>query len=101
MSELFAVRPIPEEPAEHANDGVDRLPAERREAVDQNHIAAEAGGLHGSRNTRDARAHHAQVGLVFANWRRVCAPHDLRPRPEKFVHHEATIAQAVGGMISL
>ena len=70
MGELISSRPVGEQAAERADDGVDGLPAERGQGIDENHLAAEARPFERRGNPRNAGAQHADVAGYAL---RVCA----------------------------
>ena len=59
---LDAVAAVGEQPAESTDDGVHRLPAKRRQAIDQHNVEAELRSLDGGRHAGNAGADHANVG---------------------------------------
>jgi hypothetical protein len=80
VGELMSVAAVGEQAAEGADDRVDRLSAERGQAVDQRHRAAEARRLERCRDAGDAGAHDADVGRQLPR-RRVRRPaNDARRR---------------------
>ena len=62
VGELGAVRPVAEQAAERADDGIDCLSAERGKAVDQRDLAAETCRFERGGNSGDAGAQHADIG---------------------------------------
>ena len=80
MGELISSRPVGEQAAERADDGVDGLPAERGKGIDKNHLAAEARPFERRRNPRNARTQHADVARYALRACAWCAPHDARCR---------------------
>ena len=78
MGELISSRPVGEQAAERADDGVDGLPAERGKGIHENHPAAQARSFERRRNPRNARTQHADVARYALRACAWCAPHDAR-----------------------
>ena len=78
MGELEAIAAVGEQAAKRADDRIDGLTAERRQAVDQRDLAAEPRRLERGRNTGDAGAEHADVGGDRFRPRLRRAPHNPR-----------------------
>ncbi len=67
VGELVAVRAVGEEAAERADDRIHRLPAQRRHAVDQDHLAPEPGRLDRRGGAGGAGADDADVAFDLAH----------------------------------
>ena len=74
VGELDTVRAVGEQAAERADDGVDHLATERRQAINQNDLAAELGGFERGGNACRACADNANIaGDLLRQF--VFAPH--------------------------
>src|ERR1700722_12542674 len=87
VRELRAVRPRRVQPAEHADDRVDRLAAERWQPIHQDYRKARARGLDRGGDARGAGADHADVAAALTHRRLLGARHDPRFRIKRTVQH--------------
>ena len=87
--ELVAMRAVGEQAAECADDGVYRLAAEHRQAVDDEHLAAETRRLDRGRNAGDAGADDADVSADALCALLAVAPDDARAGRDFRLSHAA------------